>query len=263
MLPTQCSIELETAVRNELRTGEKIKYLGTPDPMRCARRGLPICLFGLFFGGFALFWMAGAGAATWFSSGKSAREEARIQEQAERDAIVDSAMSAHSSPRSAVDPGGAAGTLDPAANPNPSATDGSKPARRRSGNSSSSSSSAIDGVFDFFPLFGLPFFFAGLGMFSAPLWMMRRAKRTACCVTDQRAMLLTAGRSINVKSWSPEELGEVSKETFSNGTGSVCFFESSSGRSGSLKPDGFIGVQNPREAEDALNALKAKVGEEE
>ena len=56
--------ELDSAGRNELRAGEALWYAGMPSPGRTARRMWPIAIFGLFFGGFAAFWitMAAAGA---------------------------------------------------------------------------------------------------------------------------------------------------------------------------------------------------------
>ena len=49
------TVELESAVRNELRDGEELWYAGMPSPKHSARRMWPLALFGVFFGGFAAF----------------------------------------------------------------------------------------------------------------------------------------------------------------------------------------------------------------
>lgn len=189
--------ELDSAVRNELREGEELWYSGMPSPTRMGRKMWPIALFGLFFGGFAAFWITMAAAGAWFGGVKATEET------------------------------------------------GSKVAA---------------GVFMLFPLFGLPFLLIGLAMISSPFWVGRKARRSACCVTNQRAMQIVCGRSIKVQSWSAHDLDEISKELHPDGTGSLTF--SSSLVQGSK--DGvrevaqvFYGVPDPRACEEALLTLKA------
>lgn len=59
--------ELDTAVRAELRPGEELWYAGMPSPSRSGRKAIPIAVFGLFFGGFAAFWIAMAAGGIWFA----------------------------------------------------------------------------------------------------------------------------------------------------------------------------------------------------
>ncbi len=189
--------ELDAAVRDELRNGEELWYAGMPKPWYSARKMLPIAVFGLFFGGFAAFWITMAAAGVWFV-GTQPKENAGAQ--------------------------------------------------------------IASGVFMLFPLFGLPFLLIGLAMISSPWWIARKARRTACCVTSQRAMQVSVGRSINVQSWSSDELGEISKSIHSDGTGSITFARSlvqgSKGRTRTVT-SGFDGVPEPRACEEALLALKA------
>ncbi|NLF32561.1 MAG: hypothetical protein GX591_16930, partial [Planctomycetes bacterium] len=63
----------------------------------------------------------------------------------------------------------------------------------------------LDGPGMCFTLFGLPFVLIGLGMFSAPYWVYRKAGRSAYAITDRRAILLDAGwfGGLNVRSFGP------------------------------------------------------------
>jgi len=182
--------ELDTAVRNELRPGEELWYAGLPSPKHSARKMWPVAIFGLFLGGFATFWIAGAAASIWIGS----------------------------------------------------------------------NSAQTPGALMLFPLFGLPFLAIGIGLVSSPYWISRRARRTACCVTSHRAMQLRCGSSIRVQSWSPRDLGEISKSLHSDGTGNLTFgatlVRGSEARIRSL-PLAFYGISDPRACEEALLALKA------
>ena len=189
--------ELDAAVRDELRDGEELRYAGMPSPSRMGRRMLPLAILGLFFGGFAAFWISIAATGAWF--------------------------------------GGAKATEDP----------GSRVAA---------------GVFLLFPLFGLHFLLVGLAMICSPFWVGRKARRTACCVTNRRAMQIECSRSIKVQSWSALDLEEISKVLHADGTGCLTFASSlergSRGRIRSVAK-GFYGVPDPRVCDDALLALKA------
>lgn len=111
----------------------------------------------------------------------------------------------------------------------------------------------------FFPLFGVPFLAAGCGIMAVPALAGRRARRTVCCVTDRRAFRVEARRTVRVDSWSGADIGDVSKELFPDGTGTVNFVQTPlRHRRGAtwLSREGFIGVQDPRGCEVALLALK-------
>ncbi|MCE2880991.1 MAG: hypothetical protein LW636_01335 [Planctomycetaceae bacterium] len=186
--------ELDAAVRAELRSGEELWYAGMPSPSIAGRSALPIAVFGMFFGGFALFWM---GFATWIMW--TATPEG--------------------------DPGNAPPLL----------------------------------MRIFFPLFGLPFLAVGAGLVSSPWWIARKARRTACCVTSDRAFQLDVGKSVKVRSWGRSEIGEVSKTLHADGSGSVTFAKSqllnSRGRLRTVTA-GFHGIPDARSCEEALLALK-------
>jgi hypothetical protein len=190
-------LELDAAVRNELRTGEELWYAGMPSPGRTARKMWPIAIFGLFFGGFAAFWITMAAAGAWFGNMQS------------------------------------------------NGSTGSEVATR---------------VVLLFPLFGLPFLLIGLAMVASPWWVARNARRTACCVTNQRAMQIQHGRSIKVRSWRPEDIHEITKTLHADGTGTLLFSQSEMrGSRGTMRTvsEGFYGVPEPRACEEALLELKA------
>lgn len=184
--------ELDAAVRDELREGEELWYAGMPASKYLGRRMWPVALFGLFFGGFAAFWIGTAAWGVWFGGGSG------------------------------------------------------KPA------------SGL-GPFILFPLAGLPFLAVGLAMVSSPFWAGRIAARTACCVTNQRVLQIQRGRSVKVRSWSPQDLEEVAKTVHSDGRGDLVFSTTfKPGAKGGVRsmPQGFYGVPEPRACEQALLALK-------
>lgn len=47
-------------MQDEMRPGERLVWADRPDPGRLAVSALPMSFFGLFFFGFAVFWMVGA-----------------------------------------------------------------------------------------------------------------------------------------------------------------------------------------------------------
>ncbi len=63
-----------------------------------------------------------------------------------------------------------------------------------------------DGLGLFFPLFGLPFVVIGIAMLVSPFWSARRKRNVAYAITDRRAIILQAGRSLRVVSFTPQEL---------------------------------------------------------
>ncbi len=56
----ELSTQLQTLIQSELNEGERITWVGTPDPRRFGMRSWPMVLFGIPWTAFALFWMAGA-----------------------------------------------------------------------------------------------------------------------------------------------------------------------------------------------------------
>jgi hypothetical protein len=56
-------------IAGELEDGERLIWEAQPIPSLYTRSAWPIAFFGLFFGGFAAFWIAAAGGMLWFSGG--------------------------------------------------------------------------------------------------------------------------------------------------------------------------------------------------
>ncbi len=57
---TMPEVEAQKVVLAEIAPGEKVRWLGKPDPAQYARQALPMVIFGIPWTLFALFWEAGA-----------------------------------------------------------------------------------------------------------------------------------------------------------------------------------------------------------
>lgn len=118
------------------------------------------------------------------------------------------------------------------------------------------------GVWGFlFPLFGLPFLLAGLGMLSAPLWMRWQAGRTAYVLTDRRAVILSPGLfSRSVRTFEPERLGHLQRRERADGSGDLVF-ETQHWRDSDgdrrTREVGFIAVPEVKLVEQMVRALVA------
>jgi hypothetical protein len=117
------------------------------------------------------------------------------------------------------------------------------------------------GLFNFFPLFGVPFVLIGLGMLGSPYWLWRQARRTCYALTDRHAMLWKAGMfgSVTVRSYGPEALDKVSRTAYPDGSGDLVFEEvvttgtdSDGRRTTSTTRHGFMAIQRVREVEELL-----------
>ncbi len=78
---------------------------------------------------------------------------------------------------------------------------------------------------DLFPLFGIPFVLIGFGMLSAPLWMLRKSRRTVYVVTDRRAIIFDGGlHSTTIRSyWAAAHLGDLRRNQRDDGFGDLIF----------------------------------------
>lgn len=75
-----------------------------------------------------------------------------------------------------------------------------------------------------FALFGVPFVLVGFGLLSAPFWARRVAARTVYVVTDRRAVVGAPGAGgFTLRSFLPEDLGDLTLTVRTDGTGSVAF----------------------------------------
>lgn len=127
--------------------------------------------------------------------------------------------------------------------------------------SSSPSSFPFNLMSFFFPLFGVPFVFIGLGMLSSPYWMRRKAQKTIYALTDERALILspTWRGEITVRSIPPEHLTNRTRTQNSNGSGSIFFTRVTVTRrragpdGGTYEvPIGFENITNVREVETLI-----------
>ena len=62
----ELSPELRARLDRELEKGERVVWSAAPLPRAYAQGAWALCVFGVVFGGFAVFWMTMAGAAAWF-----------------------------------------------------------------------------------------------------------------------------------------------------------------------------------------------------
>ncbi len=58
---TRLPADLQARVESELDKGERLLWVGQPNPGRLSRQAVPLVFVGIFFTGFALFWIALAG----------------------------------------------------------------------------------------------------------------------------------------------------------------------------------------------------------
>lgn len=76
-----------------------------------------------------------------------------------------------------------------------------------------------------FPLWGIPFILIGVGMLTAPYWMRRKAQKIVYALTDERGLILTPTwrGGVSVRSISPENLTDRTRNQNSDGSGSLLF----------------------------------------
>ncbi len=116
---------------------------------------------------------------------------------------------------------------------------------------------------DFFPLFGLPFFFIGLAMLSAPYWAVRAAKNTYYVITGQRAMILKGIRSVEIESFGPDKLKDLKKMVAPDGSGKIVFtttITTNSRGNNSTTQKGFFGIDAVNEVENMLQDIVNAAG---
>jgi len=112
-----------------------------------------------------------------------------------------------------------------------------------------------------FALFGLPFVLIGLGMLSAPLWAIRKARRTVYAVTDRRAILFLGGWGTTVRSFGPDRMGGLRRRQRADGSGDILFEPSppfADGAHSRMAEGSFFGIANVKEVESLLRDLADK-----
>ncbi len=112
-----------------------------------------------------------------------------------------------------------------------------------------------------FALFGLPFVLIGAGMFSAPWWAAKLARRTAYALTTDRAIIVAPapfGSGVSVRSFAPEELTDVERVQRADGSGDLIlareWVRGSKGRNHEKKI-GFIGVPSVQNVQVRVDEL--------
>lgn len=183
-------------VQSEMRPREKLIWTDVPSPIHEARSKTMTALFGIFFTGFAVFWVYGA------SGGMASFE-----------------------------------------------TDGE-----------------IDLVSTLFPLFGIPFVLAGLGMLLSPVWTYLKARSTCYGLSNQRALIIRNWPRKRIDSYGPAEMNTLTRADHGNGNGTIIFREevstrwTRSGTSTDRKRIGFYGIKDARRVEGEIAKLKDQPG---
>ena len=72
-----------------------------------------------------------------------------------------------------------------------------------------------------FQLFGLLFVLGGLVMMYSPFYLAKRGKHTLYAITDQRLLILENARRLNVETYAPNKLINISCKEGKNGYGTV------------------------------------------
>lgn len=108
-----------------------------------------------------------------------------------------------------------------------------------------------------FPLFGLPFLGIGIFMLLTPYFSYQADKKTLYAVTDRRIVIIKGGRSIETKSYLPDQLEELTKRERSE-TGDLVFAHRS--RRGSKNREireeiGFFNITDLRGAQASIKNL--------
>ncbi len=123
---------------------------------------------------------------------------------------------------------------------------------------------APGGVFGFFPLFGIPFLLVGLAMLLSPLWMLRKARRTVYVVTDQRAIIFDGGGITRIRSFGPDQLGDLQRNQRSDGSGDLIFEQKISYSRNNHRPHttdiGFLAIPEVKRVEDLVRELQRSSG---
>ncbi len=109
-----------------------------------------------------------------------------------------------------------------------------------------------------FALFGVPFILIGLGMLTAPLWLMRKAAGTAYVITNQRVIIFEpSGRDIAIRSIEPQQLQNVRRVQRADGSGDLLLTSevtTNKGR-GTTTDIGFFGIADVKSVESMVTAL--------
>ncbi len=125
----------------------------------------------------------------------------------------------------------------------------------------SKSPNAFAKSFSVFPLFGLPFLLAGLGIVLAPLWAYLKGRSTVYAVTNQRVMVISGNGTRSVKSLTPADIVSVDHRERPDGSGDVVIYTNgivrTSNSASSIKV-ALVGIPNVKEVAQQVIALHAQ-----
>lgn len=111
---------------------------------------------------------------------------------------------------------------------------------------------------DLFPLFGIPFVLVGFGMLGSPFWMMRKARKTAYVLTNNRVIIFDGGRSTTIRSFGPDRLTDLRRKQRTDGSGDLIFerkvsYDSDGDRQ--TTDHGFLAIPDVKMVEDMVRQL--------
>jgi len=112
-----------------------------------------------------------------------------------------------------------------------------------------------------FTSFGIPFVLIGIGMLSSPFWTYRKSLNTIYVITDRRAITFDGGRTVTIRSYEPERLGNVFRKERNDGSGDVIISQKEWRDSEGDKQReelGFIRIKDAKRVERMLKKLAEK-----
>ena len=122
---------------------------------------------------------------------------------------------------------------------------------------------ATSGPWSLFPLFGIPFILIGIGMLTSPIWFYRQSLKTVYVITDQRALSFVQGWwSLTVRSYSPAQLGSLTRRERADGSGDLIFKRREwCDSDGDRRREelGFLRVPDVRQVEQLVTSLARQV----
>lgn len=108
-----------------------------------------------------------------------------------------------------------------------------------------------------FPLFGVPFVLVGLGMLASPLLSYLKDQKTLYAITNKRVIIISGGKTVEIKSFKPEQITEVTRRERKD-LGDLVIgqkFWQDSDRGRKSEEIGLFNIMNVLEANKALQKL--------
>jgi len=104
----------------------------------------------------------------------------------------------------------------------------------------------------------VPFFLVGAFITFTPLWNRRAAAKSLYAITNRRAIIWQRTLfSLNVRSFSPGQLGGMSRRELGNGSGDLIFYQSTYRNMDGdrrTQSDGFFALRNVHDVDSLLRA---------